>query len=144
MRQAIGIATLLFSCLVALAAAPRVAASDRLEPVRQLVATDAHASHPCTFYRSQAHRKGVTHFATEMHWACEAIVARRSAGMTLSDRLLATEHALIRYREALTEAASDRTAGTRTSLMSISDERKHQIAEESGLLVALEAISGGF
>jgi hypothetical protein len=120
--------------------APSASAGDRV-PVRQLVASEGTA-HPCTFYRGQAYRMGVTHYATEMLWACEEIATRRAAEMPLSDRLLATEHALLAYREAL--AAARNGPGEGRSHLSMSDARKREIAETTGVLAALEAISGGF
>lgn len=106
----------------------------------QLVATGP--IHPCTFFRGQAHRVGMTHFATEMVWACEEIVFRRAAGVALSDRLLATEAALVAYRQAFDAARrAGREAGRPADL---SDGRRHELAETTGVLAALEAISGGF
>ena len=130
MHQAIGMAIVLLTLTAGLARAgddaPR-ALADR--------------AHPCTFYRGQAHRMGVAHFATEMLWACEAIAARRAAGMALSDRLLATEFALSAYRQAV---AADREDGERRSYLSMSEVRKREIAEQTGVLAALQAISEGF
>lgn len=140
MRQArpIGLPALI-AALAALVA-PCAHAADRV-PVRQLVAVQG-STHPCTFYRGQAYRMGMTHYATEMLWACEEIAARRAAGMPLSDRLLATEHALLAYREALSEARQG--GGEAGSHLSMSEARKRAIAETTGVLAALEAISGGF
>jgi hypothetical protein len=98
--------------------------------------------HPCTFYRGQAYRMGVTHFATEMLWACEEIALRRAAGMALSDRLLAAEAALIAYRDAFADARNARDeAGARQAP---SEGLRLELAETTGVLAALEAISGGF
>lgn len=104
----------------------------------QLVPAEG-AMHPCTFFRSQAQRMAITHFLTEMHWACQEIAARRAAGMPLTDRLIAAEGALIAFREAVTAARTQ--TGTHLSL---NEARKRELAETTGALAALEAISTGF
>lgn len=103
----------------------------------------------CTFFRGQAYRKGLAHFATEMLWACETIAERGVARMPLNARLAATEAAMRRYREAV--IAAGRTAFAETRMQDVAprthgltDATKLRIAEESGVLAALEAIRGGF
>jgi hypothetical protein len=109
----------------------------------------AGAETPCVFFRGQAYRQGVVHFASEMLWVCEAIAARRAARMPLGDRLAATEAAMERYRDAVISAGRMAFAETRSSdiaprIHGLSDEAKHRIAAETGALVALEAIREGF
>jgi len=103
----------------------------------------------CTFFRGQAYRRGMVHFATEMLWACEAIATRRAAGMPVGVRLEATEAALQRYRSAVIDAGRTAFAETRLSdagpqVHGLSDGTKHRIAAETGALAALEAIRNGF
>jgi hypothetical protein len=137
MRQAILTALLAVTLIP-----PSAGTSPAGEAQPQLVVAEG-AAHPCTFFRGQAHRMGMTHFLTEMLWACEAIVERRAAGMTLSDRLLATERALLDYRSALGAARASAGANGGSPL-SVSETRKREIAEATGVLGALEAISAGF
>jgi hypothetical protein len=116
------------------------------EPAETAAAQPAVASDPCGFYRAQAYGRGISHMATEMLWACEAIYARRAAGMPLGDRLLAAELALERYRTAVISAgqaafARDRRHGLEGSHR---DHAKREIAEHTGALAALEAIRAGF
>jgi hypothetical protein len=115
------------------------------EPAAE-TAQPAVASDPCGFYRGQAYGRGIGHMATEMLWACEAISARRGAGMPLGDRLLAVELALERYRAAVISAgqaafARDRRHGLEGGHR---DEAKREIAEHTGALAALDAIRAGF
>jgi hypothetical protein len=116
------------------------------EPAETLPVQRALGSDPCGFYRGQAYGRGIGHMATEMLWACEAISARRTAGMPLGDRLLAVELALERYRAAVISAgqaafARDRRLGLEGRQR---DHAKHEIAEHTGALAALEAIRAGF
>jgi hypothetical protein len=109
-------------------------------------AQPAVASDPCGFYRGQAYGRGIGHMATEMLWACEAISARRGAGMPLGDRLLAVELALERYRAAVISAgqaafARDRRHGLDGGQR---EAAKREIAEHTGALAALDAIRAGF
>lgn len=102
-------------------------------------------SEPCGFYRTQAFGRGLDHFASEMLWACEAIETRRQAAVPLSERLTAAAGALERYRAALIEAGRagflhDREAG----LLGLSELAKRDLAERTGTLAALEAISTGY
>ncbi len=106
-------------------------------------------SDPCGFYRSQAFGRGLTHYATEMLWACEAIQARRVADMALSDRMLAVEFALERYREAVIAAGAadftrQRSRMSATGYFGADEAAKAEIAENTGMLAALEAIRSGF
>ena len=104
---------------------------------------------PCSFYRGQAYGKGLAHFTTEMLWTCEAIAARRAAGMTLGDRLQAADMALNRYRAALLDAGrarfrSARAGAPRPGVLGLDDAAKRALAENSGALAALDAIRTGF
>ncbi|MEM8570880.1 MAG: hypothetical protein AAGG56_08205 [Pseudomonadota bacterium] len=106
-------------------------------------------SDPCLFYRSQAWRQGVSHYAQEMLLSCEAITNRRQAGIELSDRLLAAEHALKEYRSRVIARAvrhyrSDEMPRSDTGHHRVSEEEKRKIAEESGVLLAMEGLSSGF
>jgi hypothetical protein len=105
------------------------------EPVR------ATQSDPCTFYRVQAYGKGLGHFSTEMLWACEAIRARRLAGMPLGDRLLAVEAVLEEFRHAVVSA--NRT-GSMYRRGPAAAKRAQSLAESTGALLALEGIRTGF
>ena len=87
------------------------------------------ASNPCGFFHDQAWGKGIGHYATEMLWACEAIAARRRAGLPLGARLGAVDLALARYHDAL-------VAGP--------DERAPELARSTGALDALQAVAAGF
>jgi hypothetical protein len=116
------------------------------EPAAPETAQPAVASDPCGFYRGQAYGRGIGHMATEMLWACEAISARRAAGMPLGDRLLAVELALERYRAAVISAgqaafARDRRHGLDGGKR---EAAKREIAEHTGALAALDAIRAGF
>ena len=106
-------------------------------------------SDPCYFFREQARRKGLAHYATEMVWACEALAARRGAGLPLNDRMLATEAAFEAYRLRYLEAlkVSHEAQGNRGYWrfgIDLSDDDKHVIAEDTGILVVLETIRNGF
>lgn len=84
-------------------------------------------SSPCAFFRDHAWGKGLDDPATAMLWACEAVAARRDAGVPLGDRLAAVEFALARYRAALLVAApggeveAARTSGALDALAGIAD-----------------------
>ena len=101
---------------------------------------------PCTFYRGRAYRKPISHFATEMLWACEAIALRRTAAQPLGDRLEAAEAALEAYREAVVAAsvAALRAMEPPRMRMGLSEEETRALAEESGALAALDTIRSGF
>ncbi len=101
----------------------------------------------CGFYRSTAFGKGLTHFATEMLWACEAIQARRRAGMALSARLAHAEERFDAYRRAVVAASVadlDQARHERRIRLGIGEAEKHALAESTGALLALEAIRSGF
>lgn len=104
-------------------------------------AGDAGVSDPCSFFRAHAYGRGLTHFATEMLWACEAIRARREAEMEVGERLLAVEQALERYRAAVI-AAGVAARGGRS--WTGGDATRTALAETTGMLAALEAIRFGF
>lgn len=111
--------------------------------------TLAPPSDPCGFYRGQAYGRGLDHFLTEMLWACEAIAVRRRAEMPLSERLLAAEEALERYREALIAAGAavfvrGRTTGAGSLRPGATDAIKTSLAESTGTMDALEAIRAGY
>lgn len=103
----------------------------------------------CTFFRGQAYRRAVVHFATEMMWVCETIAQRRAARIALGDQLLATETAMRQYRDAVIAAGRVAFAETRSSdaaprIHGLSDDAKRRLAEETGALLALDAIRDGF
>ncbi len=115
-------------------------------PIR-LVALEA--SDTCGFFRSQAYGQGLTHFSIEMLWACEAIAERRSARMPLDSRLAAADEALRRYHAAMGDLARLATAerrrlGWNAPIQPLSQERRAEIAEETGVFAALEAIRAGY
>jgi Flp pilus assembly protein TadB len=87
---------------------------------------------PCMVFRHQAYARGLDHFATEMHLACEAIVRRRVAGRDLPDALMAVERSLEAYRRAVV-ARPD-----------LSEADRLAIAADTGVLRALEAIRGRY
>lgn len=101
---------------------------------------------PCLFFRGQAYRRAIDDFATEMLLACEAIARRRAAGVPLSDRLIATEAMLQTYREAVLSARPETFDGSGTLRweLGLTAAQKHAIADETGVLLALEAIRHGF
>lgn len=106
-------------------------------------------SDPCSFYRGQAYGRGLTHVSTEMLWACEAIAARRSADMTLSERLVAVDMALDRYREAVISAGAaafsrERGRLTESAAFGSGDAVKAALAESTGVSAALDAVRDGF
>jgi hypothetical protein len=86
-------------------------------------------SNLCGFFRDQAWGKGIGHYATEMLWACEAIAARRGAGLPLGDRLEAVESALARYHAAVVARPP---------------EEAPAVARSTGALDALQAVAAGF
>ena len=86
-------------------------------------------SSPCAFFRDRAYGKGLDHPATAMLWACEAIAARRGAGVPLGERLEAVELALGRYRAAVVAAPP---------------EEEPAVARASGALDALDGVAAGF
>jgi hypothetical protein len=91
---------------------------------------------PCLFFRLQAYDRGLEHFDTAIHWACEVIARRRAAGMALSDRLVAAETAFEAYRLAL-------VAATRIGVP-LTDVEREAIATASGALLAVEALAVAF
>lgn len=106
-------------------------------------------SDPCSFFRAQAYGRGLEHFATEMLWACEAIAIRRAADITLSERLIAVELALARYRAAIIETGStsfarDRVRDLDSGHIGASESTRAQLAESTGMFAALEAVRSGF
>jgi hypothetical protein len=108
---------------------------------------DAALAQLCGYYRSQARGQGINHYTTEALWACEALSARRAAGMPLSDRMLAVAHALEQFREAMSEeraARYPRTGGPGIPLRVARERTREIVAEESGMLAALEAVRTGF
>jgi hypothetical protein len=105
---------------------------------------EARASDPCSFYRLEAYGKGLEHFATELVWACEAIAERRAAGMPLSDRMQAVAFALDRYREALVEANRAGSPRPGAGWREARERARAALAEETGMLAALEGIRAGF
>jgi hypothetical protein len=133
-----------FLAAAILASGPAALAGDARPPG----AADAgRASDPCSFYRLEAYGKGLEHYATEVVWACEAIAARRAAGMPLGDRMEAVAFALDRYREAL--VAADRTGfahrpGPGAGWREARERARAALAEETGMLAALEGIRAGF
>lgn len=131
------------------ASAPGQAAEDgpvATRPGTAETTTRSAVSDPCGFFRGQAYGRGLSHVATEMLWACEEIAARRAAGMTVSERLVAVELALDRYRaEVVAAGAAGFARGVTSShYFGPGDAAKHRIAEDSGMLAALEAIRTGF
>jgi hypothetical protein len=120
-------------------AAPGTATAD--------AAQDAALAELCGYYRGQARGQGLHHYTTEALWACEALAARRAAGMPLSDRMLAVAHALEQFREAMDEeraARYPRTGGPGVPLRVARERAREIVAEESGILAALEAVRTGF
>jgi hypothetical protein len=101
---------------------------------------------PCLFFRGQAYKRSIDDFATEMLLACEVIARRRAAGVPLGDRLTATEAMLETYREAVLAARPDSFAagGTLRWELGLTAAQKQAIADETGVLLALEAIRHGF
>lgn len=104
---------------------------------------------PCLFYRSQAWQHGLGHFSRNMLLSCEAIAARRQAGMHLSDRLVAAEAALEAYRSGVIAAAlhhfeENLAFGCNSFLSRVSEEEKSAIAKHSGALGAMEALDAGY
>ena len=101
---------------------------------------------PCRFFRGQAYKRAIDDFATEMLVACEVIARRRAADVPLSDRLIATEAMLETYREAVLAARPETFDGNGTLRweLGLTAAQKHAIADETGVLLALEAIRHGF
>jgi hypothetical protein len=122
------------------AIAQPVAADEAAAPVPAVQRTPD----PCTFYRMRARNLGINHWATEVVWACEAIAQRREAGMDLNDRMLAVEFALESYREALVADRRERIARPGSRARAEQREAEERLAEETGMLAALEAIRTGF
>jgi hypothetical protein len=139
---------------VALLAAMALPASDpaaqtapHAETQREPVAVVLAPSDPCHFYRGRAWGRGISHYTTEMVWACEAIARRRAASVPLGERLLAMEAALERFRTAIVEVGSTRFAQSPSDELryyGISQASQQEIAERTGVLAALEGIRAGF
>jgi hypothetical protein len=105
------------------------------------------ASDPCSFYRAHAYGQGIDHYTTEVVWACEAVAQRRATGQPLSDRVEAVEFALRQYRAALVADTRRRFAhapAPGTTYAEARERARRALAEESGMLAALEAIREGF
>lgn len=107
------------------------------------------ASDPCGFFRDQAYGRDLADYSSEMLWACEAISRRRAADMPLGPRLAVCERALERYRLAIADLArlvmaERRRLGWNAPIRPLSDERRTEIAAETGALAALKAIRSGF
>jgi hypothetical protein len=98
----------------------------------------------CTFYRVRARGLGLQHWATELVWACEMVAERRAANMPLNDRMLAVEHALVLYRDALLKNRRDWIARREGREPVPLREAEARLAAETGMLAALEAIQQGF
>ncbi len=103
---------------------------------------------PCLFFRSQAYSRGIDDFTTRMLAACEVIARRRAAGVPLGDRLAATELMLDTYRSAVIAAGEDpkrvQHGNAHQWSLALSHAEKHAIADETGALLALEAIRTRF
>lgn len=132
----------LLASAVLLAPAPTTAGEDATG--REGVRSD-----PCGFFRGQAYGRGLEDPATEMLWACETIASRRAAEMTLSERLVAVELALERYRTAVVEAGAAAFARNRaddygSGYFGAGDAAKADLAESTGMTAALDAIRAGF
>lgn len=140
------IARIAFAIWLATAPAHPAAAGE------EAAATDAatrQVPDPCGFYRTQAYGRGLDHFLTEMLWVCEAIEARRRADLPMSDRMVAAEQALERYRLALVEATAARIASIRTRQAGVrrldpADAIKASLADSTGVLATLEAMRYGY
>ena len=92
-------------CLAAIAGfSASVPPANGGEPASATTLVTLRAADPCGFHRSEAFGRGLTHYATEMLWACEAIADRRAASMPLGDRLAVLDVALAAYREAVIAA----------------------------------------
>ena len=134
-------------CLAAIAGlSASVPPADGGEPASATTLVTLGAADACGFHRSEAFGRGITHYATEMLWACEAIADRRAAGMPLGDRLAVIEVALAAYREAVIAAGRRAFAERRgnTGMPKLTEAAKRDLAERSGALAALEAIQTGF
>ena len=105
------------------------------------------SSDPCGFYHGRAHGKGIDHYTTEMLWVCRAIAARRAAAMPVGDRLRATEAAFESYRSEVVAASVQDFARKQDGLtrrLGLSEDDMQRIADRTGVLLALEAVRGGF
>jgi hypothetical protein len=123
--------------------APSGRAEDAAQPV---VLMSLKPSDPCSFFRGQAWGQGLNHFSQDMLWSCEAIEARRGAGIALSDPLDIVASALDAYRTALVAAAGRefrnlRAAGGSAAIMQVSPTEKTRIAQETGALDAIAALN---
>jgi hypothetical protein len=102
----------------------------------------------CVFFRWQALDKGLRDPATEMLWACQAILSRRAAGFKVGDRLGAAEFALDAYRAAV--AAAERERGAAAARIGfahrpqLQEAELRRLAEESGAALAIEALRDGY
>ncbi len=121
-------------------------AQEAASPVRFVV---LEASDSCGFFRGQAYGRELADYSTEMLWVCEIISRRRAADAPLGAPLAACENALERYRLAITDltrlaTAERRRLGWNAPIRPLSEERRTEIAEETGALDALAAIRAGF
>jgi hypothetical protein len=134
----------------AIAAAPRQAAAGESGAMATPVVSElTQRSDPCGFYRGQAYGRGLEHSSTEMLWACEAIALRRAAEMELSDRLVAVELALDRYRQAVVAAGAaafvrHRARPQPAGPFGAGDAVKSALADSTGLSAALDAVREGY
>jgi hypothetical protein len=102
---------------------------------------------PCAFFRQRMRGHGLDHWWVEVVWACQEVTRRRAAGMAMSDRLLAVEFALARFREAVSRDRAERVARPGPRGESFRAEQAaavERLAEETGMLAALEGIRQGF
>jgi hypothetical protein len=125
------------------------ASSPRFESDGPAITTSLDPSETCRFFRGQTLRKALDHYTRDMLYACEEIARRRSVGMPLGDRLVATQAMLDTYREAVDAAGSAAVAqhaesGIPSWALALSDEEKYRIADATGSLLVLEAIRNGF
>ena len=131
--------------------APDDAAATAPDPAADVAPAPAYAtivpSDPCYFFRAQAHRKGLHHYATEMLWVCQMMAQLRGAKLPLSDRLLATEAAFedyrARYFDMLQTWYQDHS-GASPFEIELNDNVRREIAEDSGVLLVLELVKDGF
>lgn len=113
----------------------------------QPVAAGLAQSDPCQFYRGRAWGRGITHYTTEMLWACEAITRRRAASVPLGDRLEEAEAALERFRAEVIETSSAGYARSQSgdrSYFTLSATEQEEIAVRTGAIAALDTIRTGF
>jgi hypothetical protein len=137
--------TILLTTLIALAAlaADRAPASAQSAPVAAAIGP----SDPCDFFRGRAWGQGIGDYTTEMVWACEAIAARQAASVPLGPRLAEMAAALERFRAAVIDTGQStfgESLRLRSRHLGVSRDRQHEIAAQTGVLAALQAIQTGF